>query len=217
MLPAPSPIQSSKQPLIQVIGEGKLTVQPNQAIVTIGVTTEGMNLTEVQAENSKTVLRIIHSLRELGIPKEKIQTDDYRILMEYDFIDGKQVFRGYNVTHMLRVTIDDINKVGIVVDTAVKNGTTTISNISFTVSNKQFYYNQALSLAVRNAQEKAAIIGHTLGVPVFSIPEEMVEGGVTPEAYPSPRVLAASTETTPISPGQIDIIASVRAKFRALC
>ena len=96
-----------------------MTASPNRAIVVLGAITEGNALQLVQAENARITANIILSLQNLGIPKEKIQTNDYRIETQYDYVDGKQIFRGYKVTHLLQITTDRVEQTGVIVDTAV--------------------------------------------------------------------------------------------------
>lgn len=210
-------IPRSQAQTIAVTGEGKVSVQPDEAVIDIGVTTEGKNLTAAQQENSQTISQITHSLLKLGISQENIQTSEYRIIMEYDYVDGTQVFRGYNVTHILEVTIKDINRTGIVVDTAVRNGATTVSNIRFTASQRNRFYNHALAMAVQDAQQKAITIARSSGNYPHLQPISVSEGGVEAQPYQREKVLAASTETTPISPGLLEITATVRVKFIAHC
>src|SRR5690606_20881763 len=99
-----------------------------------------------QKENTNATTNIVEALLQLGIPKENIQTTQYSIDIQYDFEDGKQIFRGYKVTHLLQVTVENIEQTGLIVDTAVNNGANTVSNIQFTLQNPDIAYNHALSL-----------------------------------------------------------------------
>ena len=51
-------------------------------------------------------------------------------------MDGKQIFRGYEVRHLLEVKVEDISKVGEVVDAAVAAGANVIYNVRFDISNR---------------------------------------------------------------------------------
>ena len=68
---------------------------------------------------------------------------------QYDYVEGRQVFRGYEVINSINVTIKNIEQVGTVIDTAVRNGVNQVSNIRFTVENEHIPYQEALSLALR--------------------------------------------------------------------
>lgn len=68
-------------------------------------------------------------------------------------MDGKQIFRGYKITHLLQITTDHVAQTGNLVDTAVSNGANNVTSIQFTIAHPEFYENQALSLAIQNARQ----------------------------------------------------------------
>ncbi|WP_042143231.1 SIMPL domain-containing protein [Paucisalibacillus sp. EB02] len=201
---------------VTVFGEGSVLAQPDQATVVLGVITENRNLQQAQQTNATETTNVINAILSSGIPREKIQTTEFRIDIDYDFQDGKQVFRGYRVTNLLTVTIDNIDKVGEIVDIAVNNGANTVRNINMTVSNQDRYYQRALANAIKNAQEKSLLVADTLGVSINEIPDQLKELTSTSPEPPRPFVLGVSTEnaaTTPIEAGQFKITALVEAIF----
>ncbi len=211
----PSHNQSAtKHRVIEVLGEGTVAVLPDIAIIRLGVISEGAELTETLNQNSAAMANIIQALHELGIPKEHIQTDEYRIDLQYDFQDGQQKFRGYRVTNLIKVKIQDVSKVGLVVDTAVQNGANTVSTIQFSLDNQSAFYNQALTLAVKNAQEKAMTIASAAGVSLHQTPISVAEWTVQRQP-PIPFETAAMVKSvsTPIEPGQLEVKAQIVAKF----
>ena len=204
---------SKSHPTIEVIGEGTATASPDRAIIVLGAITEGNALQLVQAENAKITANIIHSLQNLGIPQEKIQTNDYRIETQYDYVDGKQIFRGYKVTHLLQITTDRVEQTGVIVDTAVSQGANSVTSIQFTLVKPEFYENQALSLAIRNAWQKAMTIAQTLGTTIAAVPFRVEELTQPTEPISFKTTLAAASTVTPIQPGELTINASVRASY----
>ncbi len=195
--------------MLTVSGEGKVSVTPDRAIITLGVVTEHVQLAEAQKENNEKMASVIHSLIRLGIPRENIKTAEFRIEPQYDYVEGKQVFRGYKVTHLLRVTIDQVAAVGRIVDTAVANGANQVTSVQFTVSEPTVYYNQALSLALTNSLRKAETLAQSMGVTLLRIPVDIEE--VT-QAAPQPILYRTAAET-PIQPGEVEIVAQIRVKY----
>lgn len=200
--------------LIKVSGEGELAVQPDTASVNLGVITEKKELIAAQQQNSQESAKVIDSLVSLGISKEHIQTFDYRIESNYDYEQGKQIFRGYKITHILQVKIDDLSTIGKVVDTAVQNGVNYVSNVQFKVKNKDAYYQQALKLALSNSLQKAITIAGSLNVTLMQTPILVVEGGPTiqPFSYQT-EAMVKGIASTQIEPGQIIVRASVLAEY----
>ncbi|GEN34497.1 SIMPL domain-containing protein [Aneurinibacillus danicus] len=209
----PPPSHRNDQYVMKVSGEGTLSVTPDRAIVVLGAITESKDVSTAQKENAETVSKIINSILRLGIPKENIKTSDYRIDIQYDYEDGKQILRGYKVTHLLQITIDKIEQTGLVIDTAVNSGANSVSAIKFTVAQPNIYYNQALSLAINNAQQKAVTMAKTLGVTLNQIPNRIQEVSGAPEPVPYQASLYAMSAATPVQPGQVEISAEIRTEY----
>lgn len=199
---------------INVNGKGRVKVVPDIAVAILGVITDGKDLNAVQKENSELTERVIFTLSKLGIDDRDMETESYSIEPIYDFVEGKQVFKGYKVRNILKVTVRDITKTGKIIDAAVKSGANSINSINFDISEEQGYYYQAIKLAVEDAIRKAEVVSKTMGVNVDRIPVS-----VTEESYgPIPMVLGAFSESklaaTPIMPKGIEIVATVKAVFK---
>lgn len=198
--------------VITVRGDGQVKAKPSSIQLQIEVQTRGQNVQEPQQENAATMNRVIQSTTALGIPSEQIQTAAYTITPLYHFEDGQQIFNGYEVTNAITVHVSNPERIGLIIDTAVDNGANRITNIQFKVDHVDAYYQQALSLALHNAQAKAKTIAETMHLPLHLLPTEIVEEQVnTPILY---RSMAISSDMTPIEQGQIDINASVRVNFQ---
>ncbi|MCX7708797.1 MAG: SIMPL domain-containing protein [Clostridia bacterium] len=198
---------------LKVEGKGSIQAQPNMAIIVLGVITENRQLTQAQEENTSTVTAVLRTLREMGVPSEDIQTQSYTITPQYDFVEGKQVFRGYRVEHSLEITMREINKIGEVIDAAVQSGANQISSIRFSVSDPSGYYQRALNAAVEDALMKARTLGSKLNVAVSQIPVQIVEVGFESGPPIIPMVYQTAAPATPIQSGQIEIIARIEAVF----
>lgn len=206
---------TQKSRVITVNGNGEISVAPNFAEIRIEVVTQSEDLTEAQRENANMMNQVIQALLSLGISREDIQTSSFSVFPQYDYVDGRQVFRGYEVTNALTVKIQNINQVGIVIDTAIRNGANRISSLEFKLDNENLYYNQALQIALYNAVEKARTIAGSMNLPMHPLPIEIVEESVEapPVMY---RAVAMTQESfqTPIEQGLITINARVLVKFQ---
>jgi len=205
----------TKPRTITVNGNGEISVAPNFGEIRFEVVTQSKDLNEAQNQNSKIMNQVIQSLLSLGIKREDMQTSSFSIFPQYDYIEGQQVFRGYEVTNSLTVKIRDISKVGMVIDTAVRNGANRVSSLEFKLDRENQYYQQALQLALFNAVEKARTIADTLKLPIYPLPIEIIEESV--EAPPIMYKAVAMTQEsfqTPIEQGLISIKAKVLVRFQ---
>lgn len=202
-----------QQSILTISGEGSIQAQPNIAIISLGARTENKQANIAQSENAAIISSLIQSLQHLGISPNDIQTSDYQIDMQYDYEDGKQLFRGYQVVQLLEVTLQKIKQTGIIIDTAVNHGANIVTNIRFTVAHQDAYYNQALALALKNAQKKARVVADTLKVTLNEIPMNITETSQIAPPRPYEVAAFAKSAETPIMPGQIQITAHLEAQF----
>lgn len=207
------PIPNSRE--MTVTGNGEIIAQPDYVQIQIEVRTEGKDVSLAQQENARIMNCVIESLMALNIPREAIQTAAYTISPNYDYIEGRQVFRGYEVQNAITVNITDISQAGTVIDTAVQNGANQVSAIQFKIKDSDTYYQKALNLALINALAKAKSMAETMHIPLQPIPIEIMEESQNVTPVPYKIVQLSSREfITPIEQGTIPINASVRVKFR---
>jgi uncharacterized protein YggE len=120
---------------------------------------------------------------------------------------------GWTYSENLTVTVRDLDRASDALDGAIAAGATNVGGISFDVSNRDTFLSSAQTQAVAAAKAQAAKLasaaGATLGAPL-SITTSYYGGGV----YAAPDAKSASGgSSTPISPGTLDITASVTVVF----
>ncbi|MDG5786036.1 SIMPL domain-containing protein [Evansella sp. AB-P1] len=202
---------------VKVFGEGVITVQPNQATIILGVTLEEQSLQRGQQLNSERISHIKQALSDLGIPPNDIQTSDYRIDINYDYIDGKQEFRGFRISHLLTITTNSTNQVGMIVDTAVKAGANTVRNLAFSLTShsRDELYRQAITAATNNGLEKARVIASSQNLHLHYPPKKIVEWVDHHPIIPFHETVLSQSEvsSTPIQPGTIKVVSKVEMTY----
>ena len=198
---------------LKVFGKGSVNVKPDAAEVVIGVITENIQLEAAQEENAKITTQVINSIKAIWVLPKYIQTQNYNIRPTYDYIEGKQVFRGYEVSNNLKILIRNIDLVGEIIDIAVKNGANTVSGVSLIVSDQTKYYYEALRLAVADSQKKASVMANELNVNLNIIPIQIIEqdkGNISPITG---ITFKYESGATPIEAGENKITADIEAIF----
>lgn len=198
--------------IITVTGNGEISVKPDFVQIQIGVVTQSMNVAEAQQENAVKMNRIIQGLLNQNIAREDIQTQIYNVFPRYDFVEGKQVFHGIEVTNVVTVKIRNIEQVGIIIDTAIQNGANQVSQLEFKIEHEDAYYRMALQLAFQDASKKAIAIAEQLRLTYMPIPIDITEVSLDePVLYRA----TASVESfnTPIEQGMIEVRGEVRVKY----
>lgn len=214
-----SPISYTHSPnkrKLTVYGSSTQSVEPTICKITLGINTESRNLTTAQQENASIHQQVVKSILNLGIPSSKIQTIDYTIFPQYDYVDNKQIFKSYKVTHLLSILVESIHLAGTVIDTAVQNGANQVTSIQFDVSNRSEHYEKALQHAVKDSLSKAKAIAETLTITIDPIPVRVLEispGSTNPIPLAKMSIGEVGGASTNLEPGQLIMEARVEAKF----
>lgn len=198
-------------------GTGKVTIKANQAIIVLGVYTEAKSANWAEQENALRMTDVVSSLKALGIPDTDIQTIGYSINPEYDYTYKMTV--GYQVTNTLQITVNDLSKVGPIIDSTSTAGANTISSVTFTVSDEEFAKSklQAYSLAVSDVQTKAKTITDGFGVSIAGI-QSINENYYYPvyrNVYTAMDMKGATSSEaqTPIIAGNLDISVTLNVVY----
>jgi uncharacterized protein YggE len=199
---------------ITVLGYGAISVKPDIAYVSVGVTTQQVDPKSAQSNNAASMDEVLAAIKGLGIEEKDIQTSEYSIYPQQDYQNGNKI-TGYIVTNMVKVTVRSLDKTAEVLDAAVSAGANAGGGIQFTIADSTAYYEQAMDLAIKNAISKAQAAGKSLKVTVGS-PVEIIESSsaYTPTLYGNADMKAvAESVATPIQAGDLSVSAQVTAVF----
>jgi uncharacterized protein YggE len=194
---------------------------PDTATVQIGVQTSAKTVDKAVEENKAKATAIINSLKKMInlSAGESIQTSSYRIQPQYDYRDGKNELKGYQVSNSVTVRLKEIQKIGDIISTATDQGANNINNISFSIENKQKYCKSLLIEATAEAKTKAEIVAEALGLTITGVKEVQAEcgsdSGPRPVSYSLSREKAVMDSSTPIESGDIRLNSSVNIEFVA--
>ncbi|MCF6408187.1 SIMPL domain-containing protein [Pseudalkalibacillus salsuginis] len=205
-------IETSK-PVMEVYGDGELTIDADEISLTIGVITEDPDVKTASAENARRSNQVLNALLNLGIPSNQIETVVYTIQPIYAYENGQSIFKGFRVEHLYRVMINDVRSAGSVYDTAIRNGANFARDISFDVSNPKAFYLKALTIAYQDGIRKAVTLAQQMGVRLNQVPIKVVELKER-EVVPLYKTqLLQSAGPTPIQPQKVTITAQMKIWF----
>jgi uncharacterized protein len=202
------------EPVVVVTGEGVVKAAPDQAWVTFAVESRSKNPKDAQAQNAKSMTSVQERLVAAGIPKDAIRTLSYDLQLESDWVNGRQVPRGYVARNTIEVRLDDIARVGEAIDVAITNGANSVHGVRFDLKERASLERDALKRATADARARAeaaaAGVGATNGR-VLRI-EEPSRGYPMPPPVPLMREMAAQdarAAITPVVAGEIEIRSTV--------
>lgn len=196
---------------IIVNGDGQVTAIPDIAVIRLGVQTNGENLADIQSDNARISQTVLQALDQYSLTD--IRTFQYQVNKVFEYEDGKQIDRGYSVRNIFELRSDNMDQVGMIIDTAVSSGANVVELIEFEVSDADSYYLESLKLALDNGYQKAYTIAESLGIDKEPIPVKITESS-TLTIPPRPFIAREGAFATPIEPGSEQIEASVIMEFR---
>ena len=205
------PIVSPLQPSIVTRGHAIVTARPDRAFVTISAESRSRNSAEAQKQNAVAMNAVLQKIEQAGVPKDAIRTVGYELHPEFDYANGRQTFRNYLARNTVEVRLDDIDRVGVVIDAAGSGGATTIAGIRFDARNRAALERDALRQAVADARARADAAAAGAGATIDRIVRIEEETQFEP---PRPMMrmatMAGSADTaTPVEPSTIEIQARV--------
>jgi uncharacterized protein YggE len=139
-------------PMINVSGEGKIKVTPDQAAISISVETKGAKATDVKKENDTKIDAVLKYIKKMNIAKEDFQTQRVNLYPNYDYEKKKS---NYMATQTVVVLLKDLNKYDTLMDGLVDLGINRIDNVEFKSSKMEALQTEARKLAIQNAKAKA--------------------------------------------------------------
>lgn len=209
--------QEIKQiPLINVNGEGKVKVAPDQVCISASVETKGNNAKEVKKQNDEKMDAVLKFIKKMNIPTADFKTKQVALNPQYDYEKKKT---SYNATQTVEIIVKDLTKYDELMEGLVQQGINRIDKVSFESSKLAQYQSEARKLAIKDAKTKAdeyvSVLGQKVGK-AFTISDNSQVYHPQP-MYAAMRMkesadaMGASNETLAI--GEIEITANVSVSF----
>ena len=198
---------------ITVGGDSIVQAQPDTAILTISVVTQGRRAIDAQQENATKSDAVVQALKTAAGAGAEVKTSGYSVQPQRMYRENQPpTITGYEARNTVTVTMSDLKKVGTVIDAASQAGSNDIGGVVFTLREDRPARDRALQEATREAMSKAEVIARTLGRKVTRIIEVQEEGFQRPPqpVYQAEAFMAKrDSVATPIEVGSLDITSRV--------
>jgi len=204
--------EEQKPPSIVVNGEALVHAAPDRAFVTVAVESRDKNPSEAQRDTTTAMDAVRKKLADAGVKPDQIKTVAYELQLEFDYDQGRRIPRDYLARDAIEVRLDDVAKVGSVIDAAVAAGATTIGGVRFDLKEREALERDALKRAVADARARADAAAAGAGVSVASVLRIEEQRIFSPPPVPMMMKAASTAEAaadTTISAGEIELRAQV--------
>jgi uncharacterized protein len=227
LMPASEPAQTTSERTIRVNGEASVMVEPDEVVLTLGIETRHVQLKLAKQRSDEVLRKATEIAKSTGIEARYIQTDFIQIEPRYKDYET-QVFDVYVVRQNLVLTLREIDRFEELLSNLLDAGITNVQGIQFRTTELRKYRDQARSLALNAAKEKAVAMAGELDQDVgepLSI-EEGYQGwfswydswwgsrmsGMTQNVVQNAGPSTFSGDSS-LAPGQIAITANVTVTF----
>ncbi|MSR70573.1 DUF541 domain-containing protein [Candidatus Kaiserbacteria bacterium] len=174
-------IGSGVQPTntISVSGYGEAFAVADIATFSFSVSSKKATVAAAQEDATAKINAVTKYLTDAGIDKKDIQTTDYSVNPQYDYVQqvctngycpgGKQVLSGYEVRQTTSVKARDTAKAGDLLTGVGGKGATEVSGLNFTFDDPNKMQDEARGKAIADAKGKADELAKQLGVKLVRV------------------------------------------------
>jgi len=199
---------------IRVTGDAKVTAKPDRVQIDIGVTTRAPQSQDAAAQNARQVEAVLAAVRKAAGPAAVLKTISYSLNPNYQYHPngGEPTIDGYTANNVVQVTLDELSKIGAVIDAATQAGANHVQGIQFTLRDQAAVRAQALREAATRARAEAEVLAEALGLKVVRVLSvEESSPGIVPVRVlaGAPRSMVTAAAPTPVETGTLDVTANV--------
>lgn len=215
----PGEDEARRIPSVTVTGHGQVAAEPDRARIRIGAVAQAKDASTAQNQVSGVMTAAINAITALGIPKEDLQTADLSLSPVHETIPPRNQSLeeprvvGYRASNTLQVVVDDLSRIGAVIDAAVNAGANQMHGLSFELKNDLPQRKQALQEAVEDARAEAEALAEAMGMSLAGVIEAH-EGSDRVIPYEMGAQMAAMRVDTPVQAGRVQVTAAVSIRYR---
>lgn len=216
--------EKSETTLVELESEGKVEVKPDKATFNLTVTTDGAQAQEASQANAKQAEAFLAAIKKVLGPEDKVKTSHYQVLPIFrrvEKVQGKERIKtdeiaGYRASHRFEVDLRDLGKIGLVADTALKNGVNEVQGPYFGHTQQEDLQNQAAVKALERARKLAEALAAATGQKVKRVTKMSTTHAIYPRfamAKAAPPAGVAQDVQTPIEVGDITFQSRLTVTF----
>ena len=208
---------ASPNPLLHLSAYGEVKAAPDRAAISVGVQTLAPTAAQAMAQNRERMAKVMAMLMKQGLTARDIQTSSIDLNAQYSYNQNEPPkLTGYQASNAVTIMVNDLPRLGPVLDAVVEAGVNQVNGISFGFKNAQGLEDAARLAAVKALKAKADLYAGATGYRSVRL-VNLSEGGANPE----PRTIAlmamakmgADGGSTPVSGGELSIRIDVTGDY----
>ncbi|HLI65421.1 MAG TPA: SIMPL domain-containing protein [Caulobacteraceae bacterium] len=200
---------------LSLTADGQVKVDPDEAIVTVGVQTAAPTAAEAMRANAAQMTALIAALKGAGVADKDIQTSTLSLSAQYSYVQNEPPkLTGYQASNDVTVTVEELKRLGPAIDAATAAGANQVQGVAFSLKDPTAAQDQARLAAVKALGAKAALYEGALGYKLGRL-VNLTEAGGLQQAPPRPLAMMSvrSAAPTPVESGELTVDIQVSAVY----
>ncbi|MBS0366052.1 MAG: SIMPL domain-containing protein [Proteobacteria bacterium] len=213
---AATPVLAEVPPAqLHVGGSAQVTAKPDRVQIDVGVSSRAPRSQDAAAQNAHQVEAVLAAVRQVAGAGAQLRTVNYSLNPDYQYHPSgtPPTLLGYSASNVVRVTLDDLDRAGPVIDAATRAGANQVQGIQFMLRDPEAVRGQALREAAARARASADLLAGALGlkvVRVLDVADNSARGGGPGPVFMARAAAAPMAEyKTPVEAGTLDVNADV--------
>lgn len=207
---SPAAAQAQAPRVITMSGHGEVRAAPDTAMLSAGVSTEGATAAAALSANNGRMQAVMATIRKLRVPDKDIRTSNFSVSPQYANSGNEPpCITGYQASNQVDVRLEDVNKLGTVLDALAAAGANQMHGVNFLIRNDADLLSQARTAAVEEARAKAETFAKAAGVSLGEILSISESGNEAPRPMYRMANAVVAGAPVPVAMGEESVSADV--------
>ncbi|MDX2413410.1 MAG: SIMPL domain-containing protein [Woeseiaceae bacterium] len=199
---------------ITVDGIGFAEVEPDRATIRMSIIARDQERAAAQKRAADVTNRVLKMTDRMDIARDQVDTTGASVRPDYRWNREKeeQELRGYIAERQIAVEIDDLEKLGVLVEGAVSSGVNQVSPPQLDSRKRRETYRRALRAAAEDAKANALQLADTLGAKLGHVIS--INSGTNAPRPPTPH--AAGVRSMAVESDAVESYNAADLRFNAI-
>lgn len=211
----PAGVPAATLSSIRVTGDARVSAKPDRVQIDLGVQTQAPLSQDAASANARALDAVLAAVRKAAGAGAQIKTVSYSLSPNYQYHPGggEPTITGYTALNVVEVVLDDLARIGDVLDAATRTGANRVQGIQWTLRDQDAVRAQALREAATRAHAEAEVLAGALNLRILRV---LTVEESSPQIVPvrvrmaaARAAVSAAEVATPVEAGTLDVSANV--------
>jgi uncharacterized protein YggE len=164
-------IKAQDTPKISVEGKSEINILPDEALIRVSLTGKAMKTQEATEVLNEKAAFVTKALRKSGVDTYELKADNYFVNVNRIYTKGTSKDSGYVASQTLKILVKDTGDDLLEIIEVLHGSANMAFQLQFQLSDskRKEYEARLLQMAIRDAKDKAVLIGSSLELGELSV------------------------------------------------